>query len=163
MSGTFGPQAWSLPQAEVEYPLSVDAYKWFARFFLEGKVFAKLEKYAGQLLSSPSVMVKSWARLQARTEVLLKALMNREVRSKKALENVWRENPKCKYLMCLLEVHKKIIYILCAFLLFGFVSLNYRSKLGIINLNNLSMFKEIAYMMAASYIVDLIMKKHIYF
>lgn len=74
----------------------MDAYKWFARFLLEGKVFTKLEKYVSSLLSSPNIMVKNWARLQPRTEVLLKALLSRECRSKRVLEDIWRENPQCK-------------------------------------------------------------------
>lgn len=96
VSGTFGKQAWELPQVEIEFPKSVGAYKWFARFFLEGKVFGRLERYSGQLLSSPSIMVKDWARLQPRTEGMVKALVGRDVRSKRALEKVWEENPKCK-------------------------------------------------------------------
>lgn len=97
VKGTFGRQAWVLPKVEVEYPKSVEAYKWFARFFLEGKVFKKLEKYSGQLLSSASIMVKDWAKLQPRTQAMVKALVGRDIRSKEALEDVWEEHPKCKY------------------------------------------------------------------
>ncbi|KAJ8917251.1 hypothetical protein NQ315_002268 [Exocentrus adspersus] len=94
VSGTFGPQAWELPQMEITYPQSKDAYKWFARFFLEGKVCTKLEKYVPALLSQPGIMVKSWARLQPRTEVLLKALLSKGCCSKTVLEDVWRAEPQ---------------------------------------------------------------------
>lgn len=97
MSGTFGPQAWLLPQIEIVYPASMDAYKWFARFLLEGKVFSRLEKYVAALLSPANIMTKSWAKLQPRTEVLLKALLSRECCSKRALEDVWRDSPQCKH------------------------------------------------------------------
>ncbi|KAJ8980392.1 hypothetical protein NQ317_009386 [Molorchus minor] len=94
VTGTFGPQAWPLPRIEMPYPNSVDGYKWFARFFLEGKVFTRLEKYSKNLLSQPNIMVKSWAKLQSRTEALLKALLGRECCSKQAIENVWKDTPQ---------------------------------------------------------------------
>lgn len=97
VTGTFGRQAWELPGVEIEYPKLAEAYKWFARFFLEGKVFKKLEKYSKELLCSPSIMVKDWGRLQPRTQVMVKALIARDIRSKEALEEVWEDNPKCKY------------------------------------------------------------------
>ncbi|KAJ8953641.1 hypothetical protein NQ314_007248 [Rhamnusium bicolor] len=50
------------------------------------------------LLSQPNIMVKSWAKLQPRTEALLKALLSRECISKQALEKAWRESPQCKFL-----------------------------------------------------------------
>ncbi|KAH9637772.1 hypothetical protein HF086_007801 [Spodoptera exigua] len=58
----------------------------------EGAVFPKLKKYTGSLLSPPSTMVKSWAKLQPRTEVLLKALIAKRAGSRDALRSVWEEN-----------------------------------------------------------------------
>lgn len=97
VSGTFGSQAWPIPNVEIEHPKTIDAYKWFARFLLEGKLFKKLEMYKGSLLSQPSTMVKTWARLQPRTDALLKVLIAKEILSKKALQEAWKENPKCKF------------------------------------------------------------------
>jgi len=94
VSGTFGPQAWPLSQMDMPHPDSVDNFKWFARFLLEGKVFKKLEKYSKNLLSQPSVMVKSWARLQPRTETLLKGLLKRRISGRGQLEQAWKEEPK---------------------------------------------------------------------
>ncbi|XP_023312984.1 probable ATP-dependent RNA helicase DHX37, partial [Anoplophora glabripennis] len=94
VSGTFGPQAWPLPHMEIVYPASMDAYKWFARYLLEGKVFPRLEKYVTALLSPANIMVKSWARLQPRTEALLKALLNRDCCSKKVLGDIWSDSPQ---------------------------------------------------------------------
>lgn len=97
VTGTFGQQAWTLPTVEIEYPNGIDAYKWFAQFLLDGQVYPKLKKYRGSLLSQPSTMIKSWARLQPRTEVLLTALAVKEVRSKGALKKAWEDSPKCKF------------------------------------------------------------------
>ncbi|KAF5285220.1 hypothetical protein FQR65_LT13335 [Abscondita terminalis] len=94
VSGTFGPQAWELLNVEIEFPKVLNAYKWFARFFLEGKVCAKLEKYTGSLLNSPSAMIKTWARLQPRTGSLLKALIEKDVVSERALRDAFETNPK---------------------------------------------------------------------
>lgn len=96
VKGTFGPQAWPLPQTQIEFPKTLQAYKWFAKFFLEGKVFRKLGKYEKTLLSPPGTMLKTWAKLQPRTENLLKAIAEKEIHSKASLEEVWKENPKCK-------------------------------------------------------------------
>lgn len=97
VNGSFGPQAWRLPNIEIIYPKSINCYKWFARFLLEGKVFPKLEKYTKILLSQPNIMIKSWAKLQPRTETILKALLSKDCCTKDSLEETWKENPQCKY------------------------------------------------------------------
>ncbi|EHH66832.1 hypothetical protein EGM_03889 [Macaca fascicularis] len=53
---------WPLPAIEVDFPEGIDRYKHFARFLLEGQVFRKLASYQSCLLSSPSTMLKTWAR-----------------------------------------------------------------------------------------------------
>lgn len=98
VTGTFGPQAWQLPCTKIEFPKTLSAYKWFARFLLEGKVFKQLEKYVKTLLSSPATMLRVWAKLQPRTENFLKALIAKEITSKMILMKVWEENPQCKCL-----------------------------------------------------------------
>ncbi|XP_050353466.1 probable ATP-dependent RNA helicase kurz isoform X2 [Nymphalis io] len=91
--GTFGMSCWELPVVEIDYPDKIERYRWFARYLLEGKVFPKLKKYAGSLLSPPSTMVKSWAKLQSRTEVILKTLIARRVGTKDQLQKAWKEQP----------------------------------------------------------------------
>lgn len=81
---------WPLPAVQVDFPEGIDRYKYFARFLLEGQVgswatcglsprchelqapfnhtvlsrqvFRKLASFKSCLLSSPSTMLKTWAR-----------------------------------------------------------------------------------------------------
>ena len=46
----------------LQYPAVPERFAWFARFLLEGKVIAELDKYTAVLLSPPSTMVKTWAK-----------------------------------------------------------------------------------------------------
>ncbi|XP_013145897.1 PREDICTED: probable ATP-dependent RNA helicase kurz [Papilio polytes] len=92
--GTFGKACWELPVVEIDYPDKIERYRWFARYLLEGVVFPKLKKYTSSLLSPPSTMVKSWARLQPRTELLLKALISHRAGTRQQLMDVWEDNPK---------------------------------------------------------------------
>ncbi|XP_072934333.1 probable ATP-dependent RNA helicase kurz [Epargyreus clarus] len=89
--GTFGKACWELPTVEIDFPDKIERYKWFAKFLLEGVVFPKLRKYTPSLLSPPSTMVKSWAKLQPRTEILLKTLAARRVGTREQLKAAWEE------------------------------------------------------------------------
>jgi len=59
---TFSRVMWKIKSTEVEFPQSLELFKWFARFFLEGDVADYLKKYSTVLLASPSTMLKSWAK-----------------------------------------------------------------------------------------------------
>uniref|UniRef100_A0A2K5MTE9 DEAH-box helicase 37 n=1 Tax=Cercocebus atys TaxID=9531 RepID=A0A2K5MTE9_CERAT len=85
---------WPLPAIEVDFPEGIDRYKHFARFLLEGQVFRKLASYQSCLLSSPSTMLKTWARLQPRTESLLRALVAEKADCREALLAAWKKNPQ---------------------------------------------------------------------
>lgn len=85
---------WPLPAVQVDFPKGIDRYKHFACFLLEGQVFRKLAAFRSCLLSSPSTMLKTWARLQPRTEMLLKALVAEKADCRDALLAVWKRNPK---------------------------------------------------------------------
>ncbi|XP_030316304.1 probable ATP-dependent RNA helicase DHX37 [Calypte anna] len=86
--------SWQLPAVEVDYPEGIDRYKYFARFLLEGKVIKKLSSYTRCLLSSPLIMLKTWSKLQPRTESLLQALVAENCDNRDALLAAWRKNPK---------------------------------------------------------------------
>ncbi|XP_019394482.1 PREDICTED: probable ATP-dependent RNA helicase DHX37 [Crocodylus porosus] len=85
---------WQLPAVEVDYPEGLDRYKYFARFFLEGKVVKKLGSYTHCLLSSSVTMLKTWSKLQPRTEALLQALVSENADCRDALLAAWKKNPK---------------------------------------------------------------------
>nr|XP_056715451.1 probable ATP-dependent RNA helicase DHX37 [Euleptes europaea] len=85
---------WQLPAVEVDYPEGIDRYKYFAKFLLEGKVFKKLGSFARCLLSNPVTMLKTWSKLQPRTESLLKALVSENADNRDALLAAWNRNPK---------------------------------------------------------------------
>ncbi|XP_063395987.1 probable ATP-dependent RNA helicase DHX37 [Mytilus trossulus] len=94
MTSTFSRCCWEVPSVDLEYPANLDKYRWFARFLLEGAVVSGMKKYVTMLLSSPSTMVKSWAKLQPRTEKLLKELVAAGVDSKETLLKAWQKDPK---------------------------------------------------------------------
>ncbi|XP_059192536.1 probable ATP-dependent RNA helicase DHX37 [Centropristis striata] len=93
-SSTFFRVAWKLPAVEMEYPDGLERYKLFARFLLEGQVCPKLKKHSSHLLSNPSIMVKTWAKLQPRTEALLGVLVSKGVDSRNTLLSVWNTEEK---------------------------------------------------------------------
>ena len=93
---TFGRSGWPLPISEVEMPETLDKYRHFARFLLDGEVCEKLEKFRKNLLSTPSTMTKSWSKLMPRTEMIMSALSNRQVDSKLKLTRELKADPNCK-------------------------------------------------------------------
>lgn len=101
MNVTFGRSGWPLPVMELEYPAGIDRFKFFAQFFLNGDVCRPLAKYTASLLSTPSTMVKTWAKLQPRTQMLLQQLTISNVDSLDLLLAAWQKDK-----FYLLEVYK---------------------------------------------------------
>ncbi|XP_042298014.1 probable ATP-dependent RNA helicase DHX37 [Sceloporus undulatus] len=93
-SSVFYRVGWQLPAVEVDYPEGLERYKYFAKFFLEGKVFKTLATYSRCLLSSPATMLKTWSKLQPRTETLLQALVSESADNRDTLLTAWKKNPK---------------------------------------------------------------------
>uniref|UniRef100_A0A8C4E0P6 RNA helicase n=1 Tax=Dicentrarchus labrax TaxID=13489 RepID=A0A8C4E0P6_DICLA len=93
-SSTFFRIGWQLPAVEKEYPDGLERYKLFSRFLLEGQVCAKLKKNVSHLLSNPSIMLKTWAKLQPRTEALLGELVSKRVDCRDTLLSVWKTEDK---------------------------------------------------------------------
>ncbi|XP_040272163.1 probable ATP-dependent RNA helicase DHX37 isoform X1 [Bufo bufo] len=91
---TFYRVGWQLAAVEVDYPEGLERYKYFAKFLLEGKVIKKLGSYNSILLSSPVTMLKTWAKLQPRTEILLKALVSEKADNLSSLLAAWKNDPK---------------------------------------------------------------------
>ena len=59
---TFGPFMWPISEVECEFPMSMELYKYFAKFILEGQVIRGLAAYNAVLLASPLTILKSWAK-----------------------------------------------------------------------------------------------------
>ncbi|XP_075541332.1 putative ATP-dependent RNA helicase kurz isoform X1 [Dermacentor variabilis] len=91
---TFGPHTWQMEAVEQEFPEGLDKFRWFARFLLQGDVLPFFKKYNKLLLSPPITMIKSWARLQPRTEHLLQALVSQSADSRHKLHDLWDREPK---------------------------------------------------------------------
>uniref|UniRef100_I3KAG4 RNA helicase n=1 Tax=Oreochromis niloticus TaxID=8128 RepID=I3KAG4_ORENI len=91
-SSTFFRVGWQLPAVEMEYPEGLERYRLFAKFLLEGQVL--LFKHSSHLLSNPSIMLKTWAKLQPRTEAFLGPLVSKKVDCREALHSVWKTEEK---------------------------------------------------------------------
>jgi ATP-dependent RNA helicase DHX37/DHR1 len=89
---SYGRQGWELPVSKMEYPRRLEKFKLFAQFLLEGKVFEKMSRWKEDLLSLPVTMVKPWAKLQPRTQGILKALTENGIQSKEDVEKMWTSN-----------------------------------------------------------------------
>lgn len=94
ITGTYGRAAWPLPVVQVDIPPGLMRYKWFAVFFVDGSIFPKLSSFTSELLSSPITLTKTWARLQPRTEILMKALVSQNIDSREKLVKKWKEDSK---------------------------------------------------------------------
>ncbi|KAF5905343.1 putative ATP-dependent RNA helicase DHX37, partial [Clarias magur] len=91
---TFFRVGWKLSAIEMDHPEGLERYKLFAKFLLEGQVCPKLQRHSSCLLSSPVTMLKTWAKLQPRTENLLGALVSEKVDNRDALQAAWKKNEK---------------------------------------------------------------------
>ncbi|XP_060787759.1 probable ATP-dependent RNA helicase DHX37 isoform X2 [Neoarius graeffei] len=91
---TFFRVGWKLPAIEMDHPEGLERYKLFAKFLLEGQVCPKLQRYSTYLLTTPATMLKTWAKLQPRTENLLGTLVSDKVDNRDALQAAWKNNKK---------------------------------------------------------------------
>eukprot|EP00039_Didymoeca_costata_P000667 m.46738 g.46738 ORF g.46738 m.46738 type:complete len:1156 (+) comp10401_c0_seq1:96-3563(+) len=92
ITGSFGSLRWPLKPSESVFPQIPDRYRWFARFFLEAKVFPKLAKYVDGLKNKPDIMLKPW--VKERVLAILKPLVDNKISSRKGVLKAWKENPK---------------------------------------------------------------------
>ena len=94
VKATYGKQGWELPISVIEYPSSLNKYKLLAQCFLNGEIFSQLKEWKSQLLSLPTIMTKSWARLQPRTQTLLQAIAGKGLEKKSDFERIWESDPE---------------------------------------------------------------------
>ncbi|ESO97341.1 hypothetical protein LOTGIDRAFT_214179 [Lottia gigantea] len=96
-SSSYGRCNWEIKAVPMEYPHNIDKFRWFARFLLEGQVCKKLKEFVNILLSTPATMIKSWAKLQPRTEILLQALIGKNTTNRNRLLEIWTTQPTYLY------------------------------------------------------------------
>ncbi|CAJ0599569.1 unnamed protein product [Cylicocyclus nassatus] len=89
---TFGPLEWHLEPVDRPVPNDIMLYRYFAQFLLAGEVMPLLAEYVPKMLAPPTTMVRSWAKLQKRTETLLNALIEKEVHTKADLIEAWHKD-----------------------------------------------------------------------
>ncbi|KAF8359525.1 rha-2, partial [Pristionchus pacificus] len=92
VSVSFGPHRWPLPNTLRPIQMNILMYKHFARLLLAGEVIPTLAQWTSSLLAPPSTMLKSWAKLQKRTDLLLNALIEKDVHSRSRLLDIWKDD-----------------------------------------------------------------------
>jgi ATP-dependent RNA helicase DHX37/DHR1 len=90
--------SWSLGTSiETSFPYeTIDRYRWFGKYFLDGIICPQLSQFQPALLCSSNAMVKSWASLMERTQKFLNALVAKQIDNRAQLKNIWSTEPKCK-------------------------------------------------------------------
>ena len=90
--------SWSLgASVETIFPSNtIERFRWFGKFFLDGIICPKLQQFQPALLCSSNAMVKSWASLMERTQKFLNALASKEIDTRARLTEIWSNEPKCK-------------------------------------------------------------------
>ncbi|KAK6050474.1 hypothetical protein COOONC_12021, partial [Cooperia oncophora] len=96
---TFGPLEWPLDPIERPIPNDIMLYRYFAQFlpsrrgkYFNAFVMPLLAQFVPKMLAPPTTMVRSWAKLQKRTESLLNALVLKDVHTRAALIEEFKKN-----------------------------------------------------------------------
>lgn len=99
VTGTFGPHCWPIPQTAIPFPIDGDQHvKWFTKLLLEGHVHPFFSDYSSKLLTSASLVVKPWAKLQSRAIGITSRLFKDKISSLRSLNKKWTSEPKCEWL-----------------------------------------------------------------
>lgn len=70
----------------------LDAYKNFARFFLEGQICKEMKPFVKHLIAKPSIITKQWA--QQKIAAILQPLLDHKIDTKQKLLARWEKDPK---------------------------------------------------------------------
>jgi ATP-dependent RNA helicase DHX37/DHR1 len=89
--------SWSLGTSiETIFPNdTIDRYRWFGKYFLDGIICPRLLQFQPALLCSSNAMIKSWASLMERTQIFLNALVGKQIDNRDQLTKIWSTEPKC--------------------------------------------------------------------
>lgn len=98
----YGDQGWILPPIQMnmdeisgkgsKHVMADDAYRWFARYLLEGKVFDKLKNLRVMLNEDPSIITRK--KPSSKVAMLVSALSQNNISSAKALIRYWATKDK---------------------------------------------------------------------
>lgn len=83
---------WNLPPQQVEFPEELDAYKWFARFLLDGSIFSYFVQFKDKMNAKPSLFTTAWN--ISKVNQIVEPLAKKQIRSKKSLLVEWETNPQ---------------------------------------------------------------------
>eukprot|EP01103_Thecamoeba_quadrilineata_P019321 TRINITY_DN776_c0_g1_i6.p1 TRINITY_DN776_c0_g1~~TRINITY_DN776_c0_g1_i6.p1 ORF type:complete len:1355 (+),score=401.33 TRINITY_DN776_c0_g1_i6:191-4066(+) len=89
---SFGPQAWTLPPVDADYPESPERYKYFAVALLEGQVFVNLQPFVKGLVTSPSMIIKHWGLPKVLS--LLQRLAAGKISRRVDLVKIWEKDKR---------------------------------------------------------------------
>lgn len=93
---TYGPQSWNLPHQEIVFPQhTLDCYRYFAMFLLDGSIFPKLKQLQGYWIAKPSFVMKSFH--SNKVALLVQTLKSNEIYSKEKIVAKWKQQPKFLY------------------------------------------------------------------
>ena len=84
--------SWSLPAQEVPFPESLEKYRWFSRFFLEGLVIHKIKSVSAFFSAQPSLITRNWS--VGKVNNIVQALASASIDSRAKLEAKWATEPK---------------------------------------------------------------------
>eukprot|EP01119_Soliformovum_irregulare_P003707 TRINITY_DN1463_c1_g1_i3.p1 TRINITY_DN1463_c1_g1~~TRINITY_DN1463_c1_g1_i3.p1 ORF type:complete len:1148 (-),score=493.33 TRINITY_DN1463_c1_g1_i3:150-3593(-) len=96
----YGPHAWPLPIQEITFPETLEKYKFFAQFLLEGKVWKPFSSLKDGYVTSPSILAKSY--LPIKYLPIVQALKFKKIDSQENLLKIWKVEPQ--FLLAEMEV-----------------------------------------------------------
>lgn len=98
----YGDQGWMLPPIQInmddisakgsKHIMADDAYRWFARYLLEGKVFDRLKNLRVMLNEDPSIITRK--KPSSKVAILVSALSKHKISSAEALIKYWATKDK---------------------------------------------------------------------
>ncbi|KAH7724423.1 ATP-dependent RNA helicase C06E1.10 in chromosome III [Aphelenchoides avenae] len=85
---------WPVGEYQRTVPETIERYRFFGQFLLEGRVFPKLAEFSQCMLYPAATLIKQYAKQQRHCEALLNALVEKEVNNREKLKTVWKNTPE---------------------------------------------------------------------
>lgn len=94
-TSTFGRNNWPLPAVEVDYPDCIEKFFYFAYFLFEGHILKWFENQKKFMSIPANIFLRSWGRIQAKVENVIKCFTNNNICTKQSLLDKWKNDKKC--------------------------------------------------------------------